>query len=406
MTKPAKTAKTGVAAPTTFPDKLERHPLSEKYGPPLTQEEMLGLATDIEKHGQHDAILTYEGKVLAGWNRYMACLQKNVKPILKEYDGKEPEAVAFGTNVIRRRMSSVQKAFLGAQFALDTGAKQTDVAKMCAVSLNRLNQCCQLLKLETPEAEKAISAIRTNPEVTGGAFEEIMLECGIARIATPKPQAAGAPLRSNTHAGDDDDDLLGGDDDLGGFDVDDDLTGGAIDGLLDTDPGSDTLTEPTQRTRKHGLDNDSPIGDVGGRRDSMKNPHETQVSRVAKAFRGLSAAEQQQFVKFAWAKLKGALDAAITAMEVDYTPPDVDESAKPAPKTKGKAKEETTKADNGIADIANALTGAKKPPASKPARPDIKVPAKAPAPAPAAKKAAPAKKASPAKAPAKKTAKK
>ncbi len=230
-------AKKPTATPATT--KLERHPLSEKYGPPLSQEEMLGLATDIERHGQHDPIILHDGKVLAGWNRYMACLQKGITPKFQEYEGNNPEAVAFGTNVVRRRMSSVQKAFLGAQFCIDTNAKQTDVAKMCAVSLNRLNQCCQLLRSDSPEAARAVRALRENPETSSAAFEEMLLVCSIGKPAKPAT------------ADDDIDDIFGPADE-------DDMTGGAIDAMLE-----DHAADESKPAKKRGLDNDDPVPSVG-----------------------------------------------------------------------------------------------------------------------------------------------
>lgn len=343
---------------------LERHPLSEKYGPPLAAEEMLGLATDIEKHGQHETIKLYEGKVLAGWNRYRACLSKNITPRVENYEGTEPEAVAFGTNVIRRRMSSVLKAYMGAIFyqsSKEAGKplKQVEVAKLCNVSLNRLNECAQLLALETDDAKQAREVLATNPEITGSQFNEMLLECGIVR-STPRPAGPRTELEP--------------DDDLN--DLDDDLTGGAIDGLGDIDEEEEEGTTPKKR---------APIGEgaadipaVGSKGPSMTKPNETMVSRIAKHFKQLSPAEQTEFVSFAWGKLQPALNTAIATGKVTYTPP-------AAPGKPGKAK--------GAAYVAERK--AKAPPATAKA-----APAKGKA-TPAAKKAPTA----PAKAPAKPAAK-
>lgn len=302
---------------------LERHPLSETYGPPLSEDELRGLAEDLAQHGQHDPIILYEGKVLAGWNRYMGCLQKGLTPVTKEYKGDTPEAVAFGTNVIRRRMSSLQKAMLGAQYSLNTGTKQIDVSKLCAVSLNKLNQCCQLLKTDTPEAVRAVRKIRETPDMTPVVFEELLLDLGIGKKKAPAAAAA--------------------DDDLGGDD--DDATGGAIDALLGLD--DEDLPEPTSKRAPIG--NADPIGDTGTKRStSATRANETTLSRVAKAFNGLSADEQRQFVVSTWKKLRAGLDAAVLSGAIEYASP---EKAKPA--------------TDGIGDVAAALTGKKKPPAPK-----------------------------------------
>jgi hypothetical protein len=296
-------------ATSTKSEKLERHPLSEKYGPKMSDEELLGLGLDIKAHGQHEDIILFEGKVLAGWNRYMGCLQQGVKPKFKDKDkDADPVAVAFGTNFVRRRLSSVQKAFYGAQFCLDSSAKQADIAKLVGCNLNRLNQCCQLLKLDTDASKRVLETLRTNAEVTPGAFEEMLLECGITRTSSTP-----SPTRTNTHSDLDDDD--------GDFGGDDDLTGGAIDGLLGDDP-EDEITAPRSKARPGIGDDTPPLPTVGSKPSSMKNPHETQVSRVAKAFKALSADEQKQFVKFTWGKLHPALNAAIGAGDVAFSAPE------------------------------------------------------------------------------------
>lgn len=355
---------------------LERHPLSEKYGPKMSQDELIGLGQDIKNNGQHDDIILFEGKVLAGWNRYIGCMQQGVKPRFKDMDAAgNPVAVAFGTNFVRRRLGSVQKAFFGAQYAVDTGAKQADVAKLVGCNINRLNQCVQLLKRQDESGmQQAIETLRENPDVTSGAFEEMMLELGIAKEAV-----ARAPVRSNTFAGDDDDDILGG--------GDDDLTGGAIDGLLGDDLGSeeDEPTDKASRRREIGEDS-PPLPSVGRKVSNLTNPTETTVSRLAKAFRNLPAADQQTFVKFAWGKLQQALNAAINAGDVTYYAPGTDGGTSPAP-TKGKKV-----SGDGLKAVKAAKASGKPDPSliarGKPAEEDDLLASKKPA----AKKA-PAKKA-------------
>lgn len=376
-----------MAKKETTGNKLERHPLSEKYGPKMSDEELLGLGLDIKAHGQHDDIILYEGKVLAGWNRYMGALQQGVKPRTREMEkGANPVAVAFGTNFVRRRLSSVQKAFYGAQFAVDSGTKQVDVAKLMGCNLNRLNQCVQLLKLETDDSQKAIETLRTNPDISSARFDEMMLECGITRASkAPAP----APLRTGTH--NDDDDGLGDLGDLG----EDDLTGGAVDDLLDGgEDEPDLAVNPGKRKPREIGEDSPPLPDTGGKRGSMTNPHETQVSRVAKAFKGLPAEEQAKFVKFVWGKLKVALDTAITTGEVTYEVPEADEAPAPRNPKKPPAKKgaKVPTLPPGVPDPS--LIARNKPEAED----DTLAPKK-----PAAKKAAPAKKAAAKKAAPKKT---
>ena len=371
---------------------LERHPLSEKYGPKMSGDELAGLGKDIAEHGQHDDIIVYEGKVLAGWNRYMGCLQQGVKPRLKEMEaGADPVAVAFGTNFVRRRLSSVQKAFYGAQYCIDTGKKQADVAKLVGCNLNKLNQCVQLLKRDDKEAQRVAEVLRIpadDKEVTSGAFDEMMIELGIKKEEAVKPPPAP---RTNTHTDFDDDDDFGDDDDI---------TGGAIDALVgsDEDDDEDILGEKPSKQRKEIGEGHAPLPSVGEKVRSLTNPKETTPSRLAKAFRNLAEAEQVNFVVFAWGKLQRALNQAIVDNKVQWTPPGEHEPT-PGPTTaKGKRKVEKQvalaigKPDPSLiargkpADDDDVLAGKEEAPAKKADK-------KAKAEKPAAKKAAPAKKA-------------
>lgn len=316
--------------------KMERHPLSDKYGPNMSEDELKGLGLDIKANGQHDDIIEFEGKVLAGWNRYMACLQQGVTPRLKSKDEKSaPVSVAFGTNFVRRRLSSVQKAFFGAQYCTDTGVKQTEVAKLVGCNINRLNMCCQLLRRDDKPAKKAIDTLRENSEVSSATFDEMMLTLGLRE--EPKPR--DAPLRTGTHAEFDDDDTGLGDDDL---------TGGAIDSLLDDALGD----EPETRKRKEIGEGSAPLPPVGSKSSSQTRPVESTPSRLAKMFRALDPLDQQSFVFFAWGKLQQALNATIKAGKIQYTV-GVETPESAGTKGKGKPKPDKKSLADKMEEAAN-----------------------------------------------------
>jgi hypothetical protein len=208
-----------------------------------------------------------------------------------------------------------------------------------------------LLKAGTDKANEVIAKIRDNPDMSGSVFDELMIEAGIAREAPPP-----APARTNTHVDD-------GDDGLGDGLDNDDLTGGAIDGLLDDDAPDDDDDAPEPRKRKEVGEDAEPIPAVGQRKPGNTSPTETTPSRVARAFKNLDEMEQRQFVKFAWAKLKAALDSAIKNADVAYTAPT---EIKPSPsiivpKTKGRGKKE----DDTLDTKADKKAAAKKAPAKK-----------------------------------------
>jgi hypothetical protein len=89
-------------------DHLEPHPLSTLF-PPLSDQALQALADDIRQNGQREPVLTYEGKVLDGWNRVRACRRIGRKPWLMEFDPASakmtPEQLVISANLRRRHLS-------------------------------------------------------------------------------------------------------------------------------------------------------------------------------------------------------------------------------------------------------------------------------------------------------------
>jgi hypothetical protein len=89
-------------------DHLEPHELATLF-PPIADNELQLLAADIRQHGQREPVLTFEGKVLDGWNRVRACRLINRKPWLMEFDPASakttPEQLVIAANLRRRHLS-------------------------------------------------------------------------------------------------------------------------------------------------------------------------------------------------------------------------------------------------------------------------------------------------------------
>jgi len=86
---------------------LEQH----EYGkvlPPMSESEFNDFVEDIRKHGLRDKIVMLDGKILDGWNRYMALLRLGIfDPALHcvEYEGNDPAAFVLSKNLHRRHLS-------------------------------------------------------------------------------------------------------------------------------------------------------------------------------------------------------------------------------------------------------------------------------------------------------------
>jgi hypothetical protein len=87
---------------------LQPHELATLF-PPLSDQELQALADDIRQHGQREAVLTYEGKILDGWNRVRACRLAEVEPWTMEFDPAKakltPEELVISANLRRRHLS-------------------------------------------------------------------------------------------------------------------------------------------------------------------------------------------------------------------------------------------------------------------------------------------------------------
>jgi hypothetical protein len=84
--------------------------------PMMTEAELSELAEDIRAHRQREPIYTFQGKILDGRNRYLACGKAGIKPAFREWDGKG-SLVAFiiSENIKRRHLNAAQKAVIGAE---------------------------------------------------------------------------------------------------------------------------------------------------------------------------------------------------------------------------------------------------------------------------------------------------
>lgn len=112
------------ATERALPD-LVPHDLAEIF-PMHRSDELARLVANIaETHGLIDPITLYEGKILDGRNRYLACKQAGVEPTFIEYEGTDPLGLVVARNLCRRDLTKEQRALAGARIAnLKNGTNQ------------------------------------------------------------------------------------------------------------------------------------------------------------------------------------------------------------------------------------------------------------------------------------------
>jgi hypothetical protein len=61
----------------------------------MPEKEIEALTLDIEAHGQRESGVLFDGMVLDGWHRYLACDKLGVQFKAKDFDGDDPVSRSF-----------------------------------------------------------------------------------------------------------------------------------------------------------------------------------------------------------------------------------------------------------------------------------------------------------------------
>lgn len=88
---------------------LQQHPLSAAF-PAMPEQEVEALAIDIEKHGQREPGVLFEGMVLDGWHRYLACERVGKKFLCGDFGAGDPVSFVLSRNLHRRHLTASQRA--------------------------------------------------------------------------------------------------------------------------------------------------------------------------------------------------------------------------------------------------------------------------------------------------------
>jgi ParB-like chromosome segregation protein Spo0J len=166
---------------------MKSHEYADLF-PMMATADIARLAEDIRENGQANPIVTFEGKILDGRNRYQACLLVDVDPVFAEYDGTEPLAFVVSHNLHRRHLSESQRGMVGAKLAnLQKGdnqhsaialpnppVTQKQAAEMLNIGVDSIKRSKQVLKTGIPELQdmqmsgevsaKAASVVAKLPE--------------------------------------------------------------------------------------------------------------------------------------------------------------------------------------------------------------------------------------------------
>jgi hypothetical protein len=147
--------------------KFEFHDVANLF-PMLDADELKALATDIFENGQREPIALFEGKILDGRNRYVACVDAGVEPLFTEYKGRHPIDYVVSLNLKRRHLDESQRAMVAAKLANLSDGQRADrvagsidlptAAKMLNVSESSIKRAKTVQREAAPEIVKAVES--------------------------------------------------------------------------------------------------------------------------------------------------------------------------------------------------------------------------------------------------------
>ena len=113
------------------------HPLADIF-PKLSDSEYAALVADIGKNGLRHPIILFDGAVLDGRHRHMACLDAGVEPRFEDYTGDDPASVVVSENITRRHLTESQRAYAAGKLAnLPAGRPSGNSASLHGFSLQQ-----------------------------------------------------------------------------------------------------------------------------------------------------------------------------------------------------------------------------------------------------------------------------
>jgi hypothetical protein len=96
--------------------KRKNHPYADLF-PMMTPAELDALTADVADNGLRHPVVLYQGQVLDGRNRLLACEKAEVEPQFSDYEGDDAGALnlVISLNVQRRDLTQAQRAIVAAR---------------------------------------------------------------------------------------------------------------------------------------------------------------------------------------------------------------------------------------------------------------------------------------------------
>jgi ParB-like chromosome segregation protein Spo0J len=131
--------------------------------PVISDAEIDELAEDIKTNGLTHPIILFEGKILDGRNRYLACKKADVIPDFFEYPGDTPIQFSLSLNLHRRHLTLSQRAAIAVELATLPQGARTDLASNEARFSQ--SQAADIMDVSRSTVQRAADVRTADPEL-------------------------------------------------------------------------------------------------------------------------------------------------------------------------------------------------------------------------------------------------
>ncbi len=140
---------------------MQAHPYANLF-PMMSESELQTLIDDMKANGYDTSspIVTYQGMILDGRNRYRASAEASVVPSTIEYNGDDPLAFVIRHNLNRRHLDETQRAGVANKLSNMKQGERTDVKPSANLQKVSIPQAAELLNVSprTVATYRAVAA--------------------------------------------------------------------------------------------------------------------------------------------------------------------------------------------------------------------------------------------------------
>ena len=190
---------------------MKFHPYAEIF-PLLDGADFNALVEDITAHGLRELIWLFDGKILDGRNRFLACQKAKIEPKYRQYRGTDALAFVVSLNIQRRHLSDAQRAMAAARIATlklgsnqhDEGASreapsQSEAAQQMDVSRSSVQRARKIVEKGSKALQQAVDKgevpLKRAAAVTGLPKSKQLQAATTSKQA--KPEASDVPPRDD-----------------------------------------------------------------------------------------------------------------------------------------------------------------------------------------------------------------